>query len=179
MRLRSGTLLLAATLSLYGGSAAPSLARSAAEWLSLAGAVQIGLSQAVEKAQAVVSGEAIDAELEEGRKGAAPYYAVTLVSPANEEVRLRVNARTGDAAVEKNKGPAEARHVKRLADTRITLAQAVDAAVAAMPGKPLEAQLDSDWGRTRYKVKLLRTDLSIMKLRLDPATGAVTSQEMD
>jgi len=86
MRLRSSTLLLAATLSLYGWSAAPALARSAAEWQALTGAVQIGLTQAVEKAQAVVSGNAIDAELEEGKKGAAPYYAVTLVSPANEEM---------------------------------------------------------------------------------------------
>lgn len=179
MRLRSSTLLLAATLSLSGWSAAPALARSAAEWLALTGAVQIGLTQAVEKAQAVVSGNAIDAELEEGKKGAAPYYAVTLVSPANEEIRLRVNASTGDAAVEKNKGRAEAKHVKRLADTRITLAQAVDAAVASLPGKPLEDQLDSDWGRTSYKVKLLRADQTVMKLRLDPVTGAVTGQEKD
>jgi uncharacterized membrane protein YkoI len=81
MRLRPSTLLLSAALSLSGLSAAPALAKSAAEWLALTGAVQIGLSQAVEKAQAVAPGKAIDVELEEGKKGAAPYYSVTLISP--------------------------------------------------------------------------------------------------
>lgn len=179
MRFRPSTLLLSATLSLSGLSAAPALAKSAAEWLALTGAVQIGLNQAVERAQAVVPGKAIDAELEEGKKGAAPYYSVTLISPVNEEIKLRVNASTGDAAVEKNKGQAEAKHVKRLADAGITLVQAVDAAIVALPGKPLEAQLDSDWGKTSYKVKMLRADQTVMKLRLDPVSGAVTGQEKD
>ena len=170
MRLRPSTLLLSAALSLSGLSAAPALAKSAAEWLALTGAVQIGLSQAVEKAQAVAPGKAIDVELEEGKKGAAPYYSVTLISPVNEEIKLRV---------EENKGRAEGKHAKRLADARITLVQAVDAAIAALPGKPLEAQLDSDWGKTSYKVKMLRADQTVMKLRLDPATGAVTRQEKD
>lgn len=179
MRLRPRILLLSAALSLSGLSATSALAKSAAEWLALTGAVQIGLSQAVEKAQAVAPGKAIDVELEEGKKGAAPYYSVTLISPVNEEIKLRVNASTGDAAVEKNKGQAEAKHVKRLADARITLVQAVDAAIAALPGKPLEAQLDSDWGKTSYKVKMLRADQTVMKLRLDPVSGAVTGQEKD
>ena len=134
MRLRPSTLLLSAALSLSGLSAAPALAKSAAEWLALTGAVQIGLNQAVEKAQAVAPGKVIDVELEEGKKGAVPYYSVTLISPVNEEIKLRVNASTGDAAVEENKGRAEGKHAKRLADARITLVQAVDAAIAALPG---------------------------------------------
>ena len=32
---------------------------------------------------------------------------------------------------------------------------------------------------TSYKVKMLRADQTVMKLRLDPATGAVTRQEKD
>ena len=176
MKVHTGSLLLTAALSL---SAAPAFAKSGAEWQTLTGSVQVGLNQAVEKAQAVAAGKAIEAELEAGKKGAAPYYAVTLVSPANEEIKLRVNARTGAAALEKNKGKADAKHLKRLADTSITLAQAVDAAIVALPGKPLEAQLDSDWGKTSYKVKLLRADQTVMKVRLDPATGVVTEQEKD
>ena len=176
MKVHTGSLLLTAALSL---SAAPAFAKSGAEWQTLTGSVQVGLNQAVEKAQAVAPGKAIEAELEAGKKGAAPYYAVTLLSPANEEIKLRVNARTGAAALEKNKGKADAKHLKRLADTSITLAQAVDAAIVALPGKPLEAQLDSDWGKTSYKVKLLRADQTVMKVRLDPATGVVTEQEKD
>ena len=57
--------------------------------------------------------------------------------------------------------------------------KAVEKAIAAMPGKPLEAQLDSDWGKTSYKVKLLQADKVVMKVRLDPATGAVTGSEKD
>ena len=90
-----------------------------------------------------------------------------------------MNARTGAAALEKNKGKTDAKHLKRLADTSITLAQAVDAAIVALPGKPLEAQLDSDWGKTSYKVKLLGADQTVMKVRLDPVTGVVTDQEKD
>ena len=176
MKVHTSSLLLTAALSL---SAAPAFAKSGAEWQTLTGSVQVGLNQAVEKAQAVAPGKAIEAELEAGKKGAAPYYAVTLVSPANEEIKLRVNASTGAAALEKNKGKADAKHLKRLADTSITLAQAVDAAIVALPGKPLEAQLDSDWGKTSYKVKLLRADQTVMKVRLDPATGVVTEQEKD
>ena len=176
MKVHTSSLLLTAALSL---SAAPAFAKSGAEWQTLTGSVQVGLNQAVEKALAVAPGKAIEAELEAGKKGAAPYYAVTLVSPANEEIKLRVNASTGAAALEKNKGKADAKHLKRLADTSITLAQAVDAAIVALPGKPLEAQLDSDWGKTSYKVKLLRADQTVMKVRLDPATGVVTEQEKD
>ena len=176
MKVHTSSLLLTAALSL---SAAPAFAKSGAEWQTLTGSVQVGLNQAVEKAQAVAPGKAIEAELEAGKKGAAPYYAVTLVSPANEEIKLRVNASTGAAALEKNKGKADAKHLKRLADTSITLTQAVDAAIVALPGKPLEAQLDSDWGKTSYKVKLLRADQTVMKVRLDPATGVVTEQEKD
>ena len=176
MKVHTSSLLLTAALSL---SAAPAFAKSGAEWQTLTGSVQVGLNQAVEKAQAVAPGKAIEAELEAGKKGAAPYYAVTLVSPANEEIKLRVNASTGAAALEKNKGKADAKHLKRLADTSITLTQAVDAAIVALPGKPLEAQLDSNWGKTSYKVKLLRADQTVMKVRLDPATGVVTEQEKD
>jgi hypothetical protein len=125
-------LLLSAALSLSGLSG-PALAKSAAEWLALTGAAD-RLESGRRKAQAVAPGKAIDVELEEGKKGAAPYYSVTLIS-VNEEIKLRVNASTGDAAVEENKGRAEGKHVKRLADARITLVQAVDAAIAALPGK--------------------------------------------
>lgn len=45
--------------------------------------------------------------------------------------------------------------------------------MAARPGKPLEAKLDSDWGRTHYKIKLLQADRVVMKVKVDPATGAV------
>ena len=176
MKVHTGSLLLTAALSL---SAASAFAKSGAEWLALTGSVQVGLNQAVEKAQAVVAGKAIEAELEEGKKGALPYYAVTLVSATNEEVKLRVNATTGDAAIEKNKGAAERKDSKRLAEAQITLAQAVDAAIAAVPGKPLEAQLDSDWGKTRFKIKLLQADQVVMKVRVDPVSGAVTDSEKD
>lgn len=176
MKLSSTALSLAAVLTL---TAVPAMAKSAAEWLTITAAVQVGLNQAMEKAQAVAPGKVIDAELEEGKKGAAPYYAVTLVSPSNEEIELRVNASTGDAVIEKNKGKVERKHTKQLADAKISLAQAVDAAIAHTPGKPLEAQLDSDWGKTSYKVLLLQADNVVTRVRLDPATGKVTGTKKD
>ena len=167
---------LAAVMSV---AAIPAQAKSAAEWMQVTAAVTVGLNQAIEKAQMLAPGQVIDAELEAGKKGAAPYYAVKVISAAHEEIKLRVNATTGDAAIEKNKGKASSKDIKHLADAKITLAQAVDKAVTAMPGKPLEAQLDSDWGKTSYKVKLLQADKVVMKVRLDPVTGAVTGSEKD
>ena len=160
---------LAAVMSV---AAIPAQAKSAAEWLQVMAAVTVGLNQAIENAQTLAPGQVIDVELEAGRKGAAPYYAVKVISATQEKIKLRVNPTTGDAAIEKNKGKASSKDIKHLADAKITLAQAVDKAIATMPGKPLEAQLDSDWGKASYKVKLLQADRVVMKVRLDPVTGS-------
>ena len=176
MKLSSTALGLSIVLGLAG---APAIAKSAAEWQALTATTAVGITQAMEKAQTVAPGKVIEAELEAGKKGATPYYSVTLVSPANEEIKLRVNAATGDAAIEKNKGKAERKHTKYLAEAQITLAQAVDAAVAHTPGKPVEAQLDSDWGKTSYKVKLLQADNVVTSVRLDAETGKVTGTKKD
>ncbi|MEG0447214.1 MAG: PepSY domain-containing protein, partial [Comamonas sp.] len=47
------------------------------------------------------------------------------------------------------------------------------------PGKPVEAQLDSDWGKTSYKVKLLQADNVVTSVRLDAETGKVTGTKKD
>lgn len=172
----SAALVLSAALSLGAGVAQ---AKTASQWLAVTAGVQIGIHQAMEKAQMLLPGKVIEIELEEGKKGAAPYYKVTLISVGNEMVTLRVSAATGDAAIDEKKGRAESKHFRRLADTRITLAQAVDAAVTARPGKPLEAKLDSDWGRTHYKIKLLQADRVVMKVKVDSATGAVIDSKKD
>lgn len=174
MKIRSTTLALAAALSL-SMAAAPAMAKSAAEWLAITGPVQVGINQAVEKAQALVPGKAIEAELKKGKSPGAPYYEVKMVTPANEEVELIVSAATGDAVIEKNKGKVGQKDARRLADAQITLAQAVDAAIASKPGKPLSAELSSDWGKTNYKVLLLQADRVLMKVKLDAVTGQVTS----
>ncbi|MDR0216985.1 MAG: PepSY domain-containing protein [Comamonas sp.] len=171
-----GVLALSAVLSL---GTALAQAKSASQWLIITAGVQIGIQQAMEKAQIVAPGQVMEIELEEGRKGAAPYYKVMLVNADKELVRLRVNAKTGDAAIDEKEGRVESQYLERLAAAQISLAEAVDAAMAARPGKPLEARLDPDWGKARYQIKLLQADQVVMKVRVDPVSGAVIGSGKD
>ena len=176
MKLRT-TSLTALTLTAALLASGSAFAKSAAKWLEITAPVQVGLNQAVEKALAVAPGRAIEADMKAGKKGAAPYYEVTVVSHSHDEIKLKVNAVTGEAVVNKNKGKVAFRHDKHLDESHISLTQAVDAAIAAVPGKPLEAELGSDWGKASYKVKLLQADKIVTEVKLSAETGKVTASK--
>lgn len=176
LRMNSSAAFLAAVLSL---TALASHAKSGSEWQALTAAAPLSLTQAVEKALAAAPGRVLDVELEKGKRGAPPSYEVSLVSDANEEVKLHVNAVTGEVRKERNKGQAKLKDVRRLMGTQLTLVQAVDAAVAHTPGKPLEAELDGKEDRSYYEVKVLQANQTVMEIKLDAATGQVLQAKRD
>ena len=176
LRVNSSSAVLAAVLSL---SAVTVYAKSGAQWQALTASSQVSLTQAVEKALAFAPGRVLEVELEHGKRGAPASYEVSLVSDANEEVKLHVNAVTGEVRKERNKGQAKLKEVRRLMGTELTLAQAVEAAVAHTPGKPLEAELDSRDEHSYYEVKVLQADQTVMKVKLDAVTGKVLQAKRD
>ena len=115
-------------------------------------------------------------------KSGAEWQAISnqaTLTPANEEVDVHVNAVNGEAALYKNKGAAKNKEVKRAAEAKISLNQAIAAATAHTAGKAVEADLGSDWGKTSYSVKVLQADGTVMKIKLDALTGQVTGSKKD
>ena len=172
---------LSAVLSL-SAVALPVLAKSGAEWQAISNQATLTLEQAIDKAAQAVPGKAVEAELDQdghGHQGAGLHYEVKLLTPANEEVDVHVNAVNGEAALYKNKGTAKNKEVKRAAEAKISLNQAIAAATAHTAGKAVEADLGSDWGKTSYSVKVLQADGTVMKIKLDALTGQVTGSKKD
>lgn len=172
---------LSAVLSL-SAVAAPVFAKTGAQWQAISSQAALTLEQAIDKAAQTVPGKALEAELDQdshGQQGAGLHYEVKLLTPANEEVDVHVNAVNGEAALYKNKGKAKNKDVKRAQEAKISLSQAIAAATAHTAGKALEADLDSDWGKVSYSVKVLQADGTVMKLKLDALSGQVTGSKKD
>ena len=172
---------LSAALTL-SAAALPALAKSGAEWQALTSQASLSLEQAIEKAAQTVPGKPVEAELDRdghGQQGAGLHYEVKLLTPANEEVDVHVNATNGEAALYKNKGKAKNKDVKRVGEAKVSLIQAIAAATAHTAGKAVEADLDSDWGKTSDSVKVLQADGQVMKIKLDALTGQVTGSKKD
>jgi len=66
--------------------------------------------------------------------------------------------------------------VKALA--KMSGAQARQAAVAALPGTALRAQIENENGCAVYSVKIKSADSKIHKIKVDAGTGAVVHQEV-
>ncbi len=66
-----------------------------------------------------------------------------------------------------------------VAQTKITLAQAVEAALAAVPGKAIEAQLDDDKGVARYEVEIITPQGHSVEVWVNATTGAAVQHEDD
>lgn len=172
---RLASLALAVSLTWTGASA---LARSAAEWQTITSQSQVSLGQAVEKAAQAGGGTVIDIELDDG-DAAQPRYEADVMNAAGERSEIWVNAVTGVAALHKPKGKAGNDDVARMRQAKITLAQAIDAALKSSPGTPVAAELDNHWGTASYDVQVLQQDGSIMKIKIDATTGAVLRSKQD
>ena len=58
-------------------------------------------------------------------------------------------------------------------ETSVTLAQAVLTAVAAIPGRAVEAQLSSDEGRIVYEIEIIDLDQDLRRVYVDAEAGKV------
>ena len=173
--IRFAPLALAAALSL--GSVAV-MAKSPAQWQAIVSQSKVSLDQAMEKAAQAVAGKVIDIELETG-DGTAPRYEADVVTPAGQRVVVWVNATTGDAAEHQQKGKAKSKDLKHMSDAKITIAQAVEAALKSTSGTAIAAELDSNWGKASYDVKVLQADGTVMKVKIDAVDSSVIRTKKD
>jgi hypothetical protein len=58
-------------------------------------------------------------------------------------------------------------------ETSVTLAQAVLTAVAAIPGRAVEAQLSADEGRIVYEIEIIDLEQDIRRVYVDAEAGKV------
>lgn len=66
-----------------------------------------------------------------------------------------------------------------VAQTKVTLAQAVQAALAVVPGKALDAQLDDDKGQVRYEVEIITPQGHSVEVWVNATTGVAVQHEDD
>lgn len=139
--------------------------------------LRLSLSEAIDAAEAAVPGRAIDAQLES--ENGLLHYEIEIITPQDSHVEVLVNASTGTAVLHKTRGPASAKDKQRLETSKITLKQALDAALRHTPGTPLEADLDQHRGRTIYKVDVRNAAGQRLEIKLDAENGNVLSTKVD
>lgn len=66
-----------------------------------------------------------------------------------------------------------------IAQTKITLPQAVEAALAAVPGKAVDAQLDDDKGVARYEVEVITPQGHSVEVWVNATSGSAAQHEDD
>ncbi|MCD2511794.1 PepSY domain-containing protein [Comamonas endophytica] len=174
--LRAASLGLASLAFIAAGSA-PAHAETPAQWQAALQQTRITLAQAIDNAEAAAAGRAIDAQLEidEG----APRFEVELITPQGAHTEVHVDAGTGAVLRQQDKGPASTKDRQRLEGSRITLQQAIDAALRHTPGTAVDADFGNDWGRSVISVDVLTPTGQRMEVKLNPANGALIGAKAD
>lgn len=164
--------LVAATFSLGA------YAKTPAQWQALTSTAPISLEQAMQASTKAVPGTVLEIEIDDG-DGAGSRYEAEVLTATGEEAEVWVNATTGQAALHKNDGAAKRKDKARVADAKISMAQAIAAATAHTAGKPVKAKLDSHFGTTTYEIDVLQADHTLMEVKLNAADGKVMSSKRD
>ena len=74
---------------------------------------------------------------------------------------------------------AKSKDLKHMSDAKITIAQAVEAALKSTSGTAIAAELDSNWGKASYDVKVLQADGTVMKVKIDAVDSSVIRTKKD
>lgn len=153
-------------------------ATSPTQWQALTSQVQVHMQQAIGHAAQAVPGKVLEIELDDG-DGAGPRYEAQVLTPEGDSVEVWVNAANGQAAQHEHDGKAKRKDVQRAQAAKITIEQAVQAALAHTPGKAVKAELDNHWGTVSYQVDVLQADHTVMEIKLDAADGKVIRARRD
>ncbi len=94
-------------------------------------------------------------------------------------MEVHVNASTGAALRHHDHGPASPKDLQPLDASKITLKQALDAALRHTPSTALEAELGQDAGRSVFAVELLTAAGQRMTLQLSPEDASVLRAKID
>jgi len=178
IRTAISSLAMASLASLAFSISMPAHAESAKEIASMLDQSKFSIEQALEKGLASAPGKVIDIQLDDDDKKGVR-YELEVVNNAQENIEVYVDAVTGQAVIHKNDGKASRKDLGRLEQAKIDIAKAIQSALAAVPGKAFNADLDSHWGKTIYQVDILQTSGDIMEVKIDAQTGAVISSKRD
>ena len=165
------------SMALMGTASAPAHAETPAQWQAALQQTRVTLAQAIDAAEAAAPGRAVEAQLEIDK--GTPHFEVELVTPQGSHVEVHVDAASAAALRQQDKGPAATKDRQRLEASKITLQQAIDAALRHTPGAALEAEFGNDWGRSVIAVDVLTAAGQRQKIKLDPTHGALMGAKPD
>ena len=174
--LRAGGLSLI-SMVVMGTASAPAYAETPAQWQAALQQSRLSLGQAIDAAEKAVPGRAFEAQLD--IDNGSPHFEVDILTVQGEHVEVHVNAGTGAAQQHKNRGAASAKDRKRLDASKISLNQALDAALKHTPGTAVDAELGNDWGRAVIAVDVLTASGQRMEIKINPIDGSVVSAKAD
>ncbi|WP_159913445.1 PepSY domain-containing protein [Pantoea sp. 18069] len=174
--LRAGGLSLI-SMVVMGAASAPLYAETPAQWQAALQQTRLSLAQAIDAAEKAVAGRAFDAQLD--IDDGSPHFEIDIITTQGDHVEVHVNAGTGAALQHKNKGSASSKDRKRLDASKITLKQALDAALRHTPGTAVDVELGNDWGRAVIAVDVLTAAGQRMEIKVNPADGSVISAKAD
>lgn len=160
-------------MALMGITGAPAHAEIPAQWQAALQQTRVPMARAIDTAEAAVGARALAAELEfdEG----APRYEIALVTPPGGLIKVYVDAFSGTVQRMLDKGRAARKDRHRLETSKITLQQAIDAALRHTPGTAVDADFDNDWGCTVIVVEVITPAAARKEIKLDAGNGALLS----
>lgn len=138
---------------------------------------RLSLLQAIDAAEAAFPGRAIDAQSD--TDAGIAHYEVEIITPQGSHVEVHVDATTGVARLHKDRGPVSAQDQQQLDASKITLQQALDAALRHTPGTAIEADLGHENGRSVFAVDVLTAAGLRVEIQLNPEDGNVLRAKID
>lgn len=172
LRTTTSAALLALSLGLSAHADTP------AQWQALTAPLKVNLEQAIANTTQAVPGTVIEIDLDDG-DGAGVRYEAQVLTPQGESVEVWVDGVTGHARMHENDGKAKRRDAERAKTAKISIVQAIQAATAHTPGKPVKAELDNHWGNVSYEVDVLKADHTVMAIKVDAISGKILRAKPD
>jgi uncharacterized membrane protein YkoI len=165
-KLLAGAAILA---GLAGGPAA--LAASDTDIHGVMSA-KLSLSDAIQKAQKQDNGKAIFGKYE--TKNNAGNYVVTVVRADGKKDTMNVDPQTGQAtkSEEASSGSSSQGGAQTIEQAKVGLTEAIKTA-EAQGGKAMRATLDTDKGKTAYKIELAMANNKTQTVWVDANSGQV------
>lgn len=139
--------------------------------------IRLSLSQAIDAAEAAFPGRTIEAELD--IEHGTPHYEMEIITPQDSHIEVHVDVHTGAAFQHKIRGPASPNALYLLDTSKLTLKQALDAALLHTPGTAVEAELHHHRDRSVFSVKVVTASGQRIELKLDAQDGRVLSAHLD
>jgi len=177
MNLKTSGIALAASLLALASVQASESAQHEAQSISRA---KFSLSEAIHLAERQGNGQAISAEYEFKRGNPAYYEVKVLRDDGRRLTQYQLSPDTGrvqEASNEEFEKLFTRLKPASVQNAPTSLSRAISTAEARSGGKATEAEVDRDGDQVKYTVKVVKTDGSSEKVRINGADGKVASAD--